>query len=135
MKRLTFILIATISISLASVKLKGQSTTDKVENKTILSRFPQYPKGEVALYKYLRKQMRYPKELKHYRIHGEVNVQFTILKNGDIPKDSIRVINGLHPLLDQETIRLIAAMPNWIPALNQEGKPVNCQYIMPIRYK
>ena len=46
----------------------------------------------------------------------------------------IEVVSPVHPLLDAEAVRVIKAMPKWIPGHIGE-KPVRVRYKMPFRFK
>jgi protein TonB len=50
-----------------------------------------------------------------------VIVDFVIGLDGKV--EEARVVKSVHPLLDQEAVRVIEAMDRWIPA-QQGGKPV-----------
>jgi TonB family protein len=104
------------------------------ESKTIITRFPEFPSGDVGLFKYLGKKAKIPKELKKSGITGQVKVKFIIGEEGEILKDSIRIQSGVHPLIDKEAIRIVKEMPNWIPGLNQKGEKIECWYILPINF-
>ena len=54
------------------------------------------------------------------------------LKDGKIEK--LRVVRNVDPILDQEVIRGLKMMPDWIPA-KREGKVVDMQYALPITFK
>ena len=96
--------------------------------------YPEFPGGDVGLFRYLSKKTKYPKELKDSGIKGIVYVTFLITETGEIPTDSIRITQSLHPLLDEEAIRVISKMPNWKPATDQKGNPIKIRYNFPIRF-
>jgi TonB family protein len=92
---------------------------------------PQFPGGDIALNKWLRKNMKYPKEATAKNIQGKVFVSFIINKEGKIlnPKVTKRV----DPLLDAEALRVVKIMPNWIPA-KDKGKTVSVSYALPLNF-
>ena len=56
--------------------------------------------------------------------NGTVEVGFTLLKDGSIDKESLRVLKGAElPILANEAIRLAKMQPNYIPAY-EEGIPI-----------
>ena len=75
---------------------------------------PRFPAGEERLWKYLADNMRYPAEVIGRGIHGQVGVKFVVRKTGEIT--DVQVSRSVHPLLDEEAIRLVKSMPKWIPA-------------------
>ena len=92
---------------------------------------PQFPRGQEELYKYLSKNISYPDSLKYKCIQGKVYVQFTVEKDGNIT--DVTVLRGLGKGFDEEAIRAIKNMPNWIPG-EQRGEKVSVKYTLPIMF-
>jgi protein TonB len=44
------------------------------------------------------------------------------------------VLRGVHPLLEAEAIRVVSALPDFVPG-RMQGKPVNVEYTLPILFK
>lgn len=93
---------------------------------------PQFPGGDVELYKYIADNVYYPDDAKEEGVSGRVIVEFTVMKNGDI--SDVHVVRGRHPSLDREAVRLIKAMPRWNPG-RQNGHPVNVVYTLPVNFR
>ncbi|MDR0333115.1 MAG: energy transducer TonB [Dysgonamonadaceae bacterium] len=96
---------------------------------------PQFLGGDLALHQYLLENIEYSPESDKKGIpEGRMILQFNVLKSGEI--DSIKVISGIAPILDTEVVRVIEAMPNWIPA-KQQGKSTDTQHIilLPINFQ
>jgi len=55
-----------------------------------------------------------------------------INKNGSI--EQIKVLKSVSKELDEEAMRLVSKMPNWIPA-KQNKKDVRSRYKLPIHFK
>ena len=73
------------------------------------------PKGGMKnFYSFIKKELQYPEALKEAGIEGKVFVQFTVEKTGKL--SDIKVIRGIHPLLDQEAVRVMNLAEDWIPA-------------------
>ena len=53
------------------------------------------------------------------------------MKDGSIKDASL--LRGFNEACDNEALRVVAAMPNWIPG-KQRGKAVNVQFNLPIRF-
>ena len=64
--------------------------------------------------KYIASKIRYPEEAIEKGIEGKVFVKFLVKRNGEV--DKVQIARGVHPLLDQEALRVIKTMPNWMPA-------------------
>lgn len=98
---------------------------------TACERMAEFPGGESALFAFLRKSQRYPEMAMEMGIQGKVYLQFTIGTDGGI--SDARVKKGVHPLLDDDALKLIANMPAWTPALHL-GTPVRARMILPLNY-
>lgn len=99
---------------------------------TSVDEYPQFPGGEEARTKFIKDNLKYPINAKKNGIQGRVTCSFTIEKNGSF--SDIRVDRGIDPDLDKEAVRIIKAMPKWIPA-KKGGKVVRMRYTLPIKFK
>ncbi|TNF47860.1 MAG: energy transducer TonB [Bacteroidetes bacterium] len=90
-----------------------------------------YPGGMAAMNQYLMENMVYPQYCLENEITGKVILQFIIEKDGSI--SHIEVKKEIHPLLAQESVRLVENMPKWIPAQNK-GENVRSRTFLPISY-
>lgn len=102
----------------------------KVEDS--LDKSPEFNGGEEALIKFLVDNIKYPTEAKEKKIEGLVYVEFIVTKTGKIKDVAIK--KGAHDLLNEEALRVISLMPDWIPG-EKDGKAVNASMILPIRFK
>ena len=98
---------------------------------TIVESMPEFPGGTTKMMEYLRDNVKYPPAAKANGITGKVFVNFTIGKNGEIR--DIKIIRGVHDLLDNEAIRVVKDMPAW-KAGKQRGKPVSVSFNLPINF-
>lgn len=58
-------------------------------------------------------------------------IKFTVAKSGKVK--GARAINQELPILEQEALRVVGAMPRWGPA-HYEGRPVPYSLIVPITF-
>ena len=93
---------------------------------------PEFPGGTVALLSLIQQNIKYPEEAKEQEIQGRVIVQFTIEKDGSVT--DVKVVKSVHPLVDEQVVRAISAMPAWKPGMH-EGKPVRVSYSVPFRFR
>ena len=93
---------------------------------------PEYPGGYNAMFDFISKNVKYPKESKEKGIEGRVYVQFVVEKDGSL--NEITVLRGVSEDIDAEAVRVVKAMPNWKPGMN-EGKTVRVQYVLPFNFK
>lgn len=77
----------------------------------------------------------YPAEAKQKKWEGMVVVQFTVHANmtGNNITD-VSIVKGANKLLDEAAIKVVQAMPRWIPG-KQGGKPADVQMNLPIQFK
>ncbi|MFB6319569.1 energy transducer TonB [Saccharicrinis sp. FJH54] len=92
---------------------------------------PSFPGGKMAMMNYLNNTTHFPKEAKNKAIHGRVWVKFVVTKKGIIK--NVKVMRGVHPLLDKEAVRVIKSMPKWVPG-KIKGKPANTNFMLPINF-
>ncbi|SHM89017.1 outer membrane transport energization protein TonB [Chitinophaga jiangningensis] len=93
---------------------------------------PSFTGGEEALNEYLRSNIKYPADAVKNKVSGTVFVQFTVEADGKI--STIRTVGPEKGHgLEEEAIRVVKAMPTWIPG-EHENKKVPVQFNLPIRF-
>ncbi|MGQ1909771.1 TonB family protein [Marinifilum sp. RC60d5] len=97
----------------------------------IVEQMPEYPGGQDALREYFKKSTNYPKSAKENGVKGRVYVTFVIDKEGNVTK--ARVVRGVNQDFDKEALRVVKAMPKWVPG-RQRGEKVNVSYTVPINF-
>ena len=75
---------------------------------------------------------KFPEPARMAGIQGKVYIDFVVEKDGHV--DFIKVIKGVHPLLDKEAIRTISLVPVMQPAMHKD-KPVRMSFTMPFNLK
>lgn len=98
----------------------------------IQTRSAGYKYGDFELIEYISANIRYPKEAKKFGYSGTVIVQLTIDKNGKA-KD-IKVLKGVHSSLDNEAVRVITTIDDWVAGLHQ-GQPYEKSLAIPVRFQ
>ena len=93
---------------------------------------PEFPGGVQGLLNYMRETIKYPAQARQDTIQGRVLVTFVINKDGKIVEPE--VVRSVHPLLDQEALKMVKEMPNWKPG-EQNGKPVRVKYTIPVNFR
>ncbi len=93
---------------------------------------PQFPGGEKAMYEWLGANIVYPPAAAEEGVQGRVVVEFVVGKDGSI--NNVRVVRQRHPALDKEAVRVVKAMPKWVPGRNN-GQPVKVTYTLPVTFK
>lgn len=93
---------------------------------------PKYAGGEMAMFAFLCKNVKYPESAAKDSIQGRVVVKFTVQADGAVKDAS--VVKSVCPALDEEAIRVVMLMPRWIPG-EKDGKKVACSFSLPISFK
>jgi len=110
---------------------EAEEEIEEEEIFTIVETMPEFPGGQAKLFEYLGKNTKFPPAAKANSISGKVYVNFTIGKDGKIR--DVKIIRGVHDLLDREALRVVKAMPAWKPG-KQRGKSVAVSYNLPINF-
>jgi protein TonB len=93
----------------------------------------EFPGGHKALMQFLADNIKYPSCLGDVSYSSRVYVKFIVTETGKVVAPEI--VRGAVdcPECDEEVLRVIKLMPDWIPAQNQ-GKPVNSYFNLPVRF-
>ena len=136
-----------VAISIADVKgndeLNGKDIaelqevivkTAEPESKpyTMVEQMPQFPGGEKELLSYIAKNLHYPTVAAENGVQGKVFIRFVVSALGTV--EGVEVIRSLDPYCDKEAMRVVAALPQWIPG-KQNGRNVPVYYTLPIIFK
>ena len=101
-------------------------------NIAMVEQKPEFNGGEAAMYKWLSENIVYPSAASEQGVQGRVVVEFVVGKDGSIT--NVRVLRPRPPALDKEAVRVVKAMPKWIPGRNN-GQPVKVTYTLPVTFK
>jgi TonB family protein len=85
-----------------------------------------------AFREYLQENLAYPEEAKEKNIDGKVYVQMIVNSKGEVA--DVKVLRGVHPLLDKEAVRVVESSPLWEPG-KQNGKAVAVAFTFPVEFK
>lgn len=88
--------------------------------------------GDVTTFrKWVSERMSYPTDAAEANIFGKVIIEFCVNRKGEVVE--IKVLRGLHPSVDEATMKVISTSPKWTPA-KQGGNPVKTRYIIPFMF-
>ncbi|NLY24482.1 MAG: TonB family protein [Bacteroidales bacterium] len=125
---------ATRPSSSATARAYAKTDMEIVENSdiyTIVDKMPEYSNGTTTLGQFISHNIRYPQEARQEGIEGRILCSFIVTADGAIT--NIEVVDGLHPRLDDEAVRVLGLMPRWIPGENG-GEKVNVKCLLPIDF-
>lgn len=127
----------------------------------VCEQLPQFPGGDVKLMEFISRNIKYPEIATENDVQGRVIVRFIVEKDGSLTNPEVLATSpgigeaipievtsyktekerqdaedhnaGVQALRD-EAIRVVMAMPKWIPG-KQNGKVVRCKYSIPVTYR
>lgn len=126
---------------------KNQSS-EQGRTPIIVEKRPEYPGGNEKFYKYINKNLKYPKTAKRNGVSGKTFVEFAVNTNGTIDDESVRILTAdeltklgwsqdgtlMNKECEFEAMRLLKECPDWKPAM-QKGQPVKVIVIIPITFR
>lgn len=85
-----------------------------------------------AIREWVDQNLKYPEEAIGEKVEGTVTVRYIVSKSGKL--EDFIVIKSIHPLLDEEALRVLSLMPDWKPAM-QGGEPKDVYYYAEVAFK
>jgi TonB family protein len=95
-------------------------------------KMPGFPGGERTMMNFIARSLKYPVIEQENGVQGKVEVTFVIDTNGKVKNP--KVIRSVSPALDKEALRVIAILPDFIPA-EKDGKKVNVYCTLPLSFR
>ena len=92
---------------------------------------PSYPGGMDALYSYIGKNMKYPKDARKGGIEGKVIISFEVNKHGTV--ENVELVAGIGHGCDAEAIRVMKESIAWKPGTT-DGEVVRTKITLPISF-
>jgi len=96
--------------------------------------YPQPRGGEIGLYKYIKKNLKYPNSAIEKEIEGTVVVEVILNRACEIITDSLRIAEGVHHSLDMEAISVFKNAPKWIPYTSSRRPPKCFRILIPVNF-
>jgi TonB family protein len=121
----------------------ASSSKERIEEKTVQQQIeedpiedpdvnPEYVGGDEAMLNYLAKNIKYPESALKDSVGGKVFVSLVINKKGAV--NAVNVLRGPREDLNNEAVRVISKMPDWVPG-EKSGKKVDVKIVIPINFK
>ena len=92
-----------------------------------------YLGGMQQMQQYIRNNTLYPESLKAQKQNGRVTVSFTVDTDGAVINPKV-TSSAEVPFMNQEALRVVMTMPDWIPAQDENGKPVQAQHTATVTF-
>jgi TonB family protein len=101
---------------------------------TFAEKMPEFKGGVGELFNFIKNTLIYPQMEKENGIEGTVYLQFVVNPEGKI--SAIKILRGVKGAvsLDREAIRIVKAMPDWLPGENK-GKKVSVYTTIPVKFR
>ena len=132
-KILITLCLMTLSVcSFAQVTNNDSNNNAKNQVFTVVEQMPMFPGGNAGLMKYLASNVQYPEVAAKNGVQGRVVVGFVIECDGSIT--NVEILRGVDPSLDREAMRVVKAMPKWVPG-KKNGAVVRVKYQVPVSFR
>ncbi len=122
-----------VSLTQEPVEVVGVGSAAKGAGATSEDIVPaDFPGGTEKLMEYLALNIRYPESAMKENRSGRTIVGYTIGTEGSI--SNIKILKSSSPDLDEEAIRVVKKMPNWIPS-KRNGKAIDTEFALPVNFR
>jgi len=113
-------------------KIKSDTSKSKDNRFESTEVMPEFPGGIDSLMAFISRNFKYPEEARKNKISGRVLISFIVNVDGKLSdiKALLPKERQLGYGLEEEGIRVVSIMPDWIPG-NQRGVPIKVRYTLP----
>lgn len=111
---------------------EGHQIYKEIYEYDYVSEKPMFPGGEHKLLKFINNTREYPQKAYEANIQGRVICSFIVDCDGSIKY--IQILKGVEESLNQEAIRIIQKMPDWIPG-RIDGQVIPVRVVYPIAFR
>ncbi|MCR4604050.1 MAG: TonB family protein [Prevotella sp.] len=105
---------------------------DDVVSFRVVEELPQFPGGPAEFMKWLTRNLRYPKALEQQKLQGKVVAEFIVNTDGSVT--NVQIVTSLHPLCDQEVMRVLGMMPRWRAGIEND-QPCRTKVCIPVVFR
>lgn len=137
MKHFPFIACMLFCFTLATPMALAQDVIDPDGEEEpvyiVVDQMPEFPGGRQALFDFISTNVVYPTVARENGIEGKAIVQFVVEKDGSITHIQVVRTAG-DPSLDKEAIRVVRAMPKWMPGKHR-GELLRVKYTVPFNFR
>lgn len=110
----------------------GHQSFMEVYEYDYVSEKPCFPGGDNQLISFINKNRNYPREAYNKGIQGRVTCSFIVNADGSV--SHVTVLKSVEESLNQEAMRILNLMPNWIPGrIDGHAVPVRVIRCIPFR--
>lgn len=132
MKKL-FTLLLFVMPALAFAQSDSAAAPKKSDPKPVMvEKMPEYPGGNEAMYKFINKKLKYPRQARKNGIEGKVFIQFVIDTDGSVI--DAKILKDIGYGCGEAALKVVNKMPKWKPGTVQ-NKPVKVAFTLPFTFK
>ncbi len=115
-------------------KVNSENDSVEIDDNGTFGQLPMFPGGQTEMYKFLKKNIKYPEAEKKAGIQGVVRIRFSVQTDGRLT--GVKIMKGVigGPGLEAEALRIVSIMPNWTPGI-KNGKVASMLYVLPINFQ
>ncbi len=133
----TFLLTFCLALQAQTDQVKRKQFAEEIEKiqKNLvfgIQEPAQFVGGTDSMFNYFNKNLRYPEQALRKGKTGRVDVYFVIDMTDGHVRD-VKILKSSSVMFEEEALRVVAAMPNWIPG-RQQGRNVNVFKTLPILF-
>ena len=92
-----------------------------------------YDCADMKMMQFVFSNLKHPDEAKAAGVKGVVVVAFTVGADGTLKDPTIK--DGLGSGCDEEVLRLLSLMPNWLPGADDAGAAIDTPWEMEVKFK
>jgi protein TonB len=110
----------------------GQDGSETDDPFFVVEVMPSFKGGDISKFQeWVSKRTNYPQAAYDNKIRGTVFLTFIVEKDGTV--SNVTIVKGVHPLLDDEAVRVITESPKWTPGY-QRGQAVRVRFSIPLNF-
>ncbi|MCD4770009.1 MAG: energy transducer TonB [Bacteroidales bacterium] len=112
----------------------GEEEEDEEEEIfVVVEDMPSFRGGDVNKFRdWVQKRVRYPQIAAENGIQGKVYIMFVVEPDGTV--SNVKIMRGVDPALDEESIRVVKDSPKWV-AGKQRGAPVRVRFSITVNFQ
>ena len=112
--------------------LSGEGSVGDGEAFFMVEEMPTFKGGGLDKFReWIYRHTNYPQDAVDAKIRGKVTLTFVVEKDGSV--SHVEIVKSVHPLLDNEAVKVISESPKWTPGF-QRGQPVRVRYVIPLTF-
>ena len=97
--------------------LNRENSIDIYRPYSIIEQMPLFPGGEKEIFNFIKNNIQYPAESIKKKTTGKVVVRFIVSRTGKVR--NVEIIRGVTPAIDQEAIRVVSLLPDFIHGMQK----------------